>query len=518
MNRTARRFSRLILRIFALAGISTVFCGIGLSPIGEVTAATAASDPIVGDWNVTYGAPAVVTMTLSNGLYTVTAKTPVQVTGATCFLPVGTVIATFSSTGPNTYSGQHGLWYISNCSFGEWDPMTLTLSGDGNTLTAVLAGGYGTVVFTKVTGQLLGLGDSIAAGYGLGPSGPLTGGPSNGNPHAYPALLAARLGLEPDNLAVEGDPAAGGPDGGVLAQICQSVGSSVNDTSTGCLAPVAPVANLPKLVTLTVGADDIGFDYCMIDVINNGLTPDNPCARSNLTSTLAQLQQNLALDLSLLRGYYPKVPVIVTGYYNPLGNQSRLDLAGCPLTTAAVVVPLISNKEWSQLFKYLLDLYVRESNNIPGVPFQNVVAASVLSAFASQVLTRLNGALSNTVGGLPNVTFVPISIGSQGLCSDSPLIFEPQAHASWVLHTPLFPDAPGSFSFGQQNTCPGPKDPEEAQFTASGSGTVSLIAGQTLDYSYSASPNCVPHPTIAGQQSIMQQILPYVPAGVASSH
>jgi hypothetical protein len=40
------------------------------------TAAAAASDPIVGDWHVTYGAPAVVKMTLSGGVYTETAKTP----------------------------------------------------------------------------------------------------------------------------------------------------------------------------------------------------------------------------------------------------------------------------------------------------------------------------------------------------------------------------------------------------------------------------------------------------------
>jgi len=121
----------------------------GVSRVGSTAAAATTADPIVGDWNVTYGAPAVVTMTLSGGVYTVTAKTPVQVTGSSCDLPVGTIIATFSSTGGNTYSGQHGLWYTSDCSFGFWDGLTLTLSSDGNTLTGVLAGGYGTVVFTK---------------------------------------------------------------------------------------------------------------------------------------------------------------------------------------------------------------------------------------------------------------------------------------------------------------------------------------------------------------------------------
>ena len=200
MDRTARHARpRPIGRIFALAVIATVFCSVGLSPVGAGRAAAATPDPIVGDWNVTYGAPAVVTVTLSGGLYTVTAKTPVEVTGATCYLPVGTTIATFSSTGPNTYSGQHGLWYTSDCSFGQWDPMTLTLSSDDNTLTAVLAGGYGTVVFTKAS-QTCGSASSIT---GITPTGGVSAqatvqisqgiaafaGPSNIQPGSYTAVI-----------------------------------------------------------------------------------------------------------------------------------------------------------------------------------------------------------------------------------------------------------------------------------------------------------------------------------------
>jgi hypothetical protein len=105
-------------------------------------------DPIVGDWNVTYGNPDVVAMTLSGGVYTETAVTPVQVVGSSCDLPVGTVIATFSSTGGDSYSGQHGLWFTSNCSFAEFTSFTGTLSSNGNTLTGVLGNGEG-VTFTR---------------------------------------------------------------------------------------------------------------------------------------------------------------------------------------------------------------------------------------------------------------------------------------------------------------------------------------------------------------------------------
>jgi uncharacterized protein (DUF2147 family) len=108
-------------------------------------------DPIVGDWNVKYGAPATVTMTLAGSVYTETAKTPVRVVGGSCDLPAGTVIATFTQAGPGAYTGQHGLWSVNNCSFSNWADLTLSLGGDGNTLTANLSHGYETVTFTKIS-------------------------------------------------------------------------------------------------------------------------------------------------------------------------------------------------------------------------------------------------------------------------------------------------------------------------------------------------------------------------------
>jgi hypothetical protein len=105
------------------------------------------ADPVPGDWKVTYGAPATVKMTLSKGVYTERAKTPVRVTGASCDLPSGTVISTFSQTGPRTYAGVHGLWFTSNCSFDTWAAMTLTLSKNKGKLTAKVSGF--TILFTK---------------------------------------------------------------------------------------------------------------------------------------------------------------------------------------------------------------------------------------------------------------------------------------------------------------------------------------------------------------------------------
>jgi hypothetical protein len=113
--------------------------------VGGVVALRPSSDPLVGDWDVTYGAPAIVTIAKSGDGYTVTAKTPVRVVHATCDLPSGTSLATFSAAGPD-HEGQHGLWWTNDCAFARWAPGTFTL--DGRTLEARFTNGQ-SVTFTK---------------------------------------------------------------------------------------------------------------------------------------------------------------------------------------------------------------------------------------------------------------------------------------------------------------------------------------------------------------------------------
>jgi len=72
-----------------------------------------------------------VSITESGSLYTITGVGNVEPVGVSCILPVGTKLATFSATGPGTYSGQQGTWSASNshCVFTGWAHATLTLSG-----------------------------------------------------------------------------------------------------------------------------------------------------------------------------------------------------------------------------------------------------------------------------------------------------------------------------------------------------------------------------------------------------
>jgi hypothetical protein len=116
----------------------------------------AAGGSITGDWNVTYGTPATVTITLAGGTYTESAKTRVLIIpGVSCYLQPGTAISTFTRTGPGTYAGHANVWSENTCTINGTTSMTLALSGDGNTLIASQAHGVGilpTVIFTRIQG------------------------------------------------------------------------------------------------------------------------------------------------------------------------------------------------------------------------------------------------------------------------------------------------------------------------------------------------------------------------------
>jgi hypothetical protein len=145
-----------IRRLFPVLAVLVLWSALGGSTFTALgsASASASSDPVVGDWRVTFGNTTVVAITNSGGTYTVTATEPVQVTGSSCYLPQGTVIATFSESG-SSYSGQGGLWSTSNCAFLEWTSLELTLEGD--TLTAKYGNGCASspscekAIFTRVT-------------------------------------------------------------------------------------------------------------------------------------------------------------------------------------------------------------------------------------------------------------------------------------------------------------------------------------------------------------------------------
>jgi hypothetical protein len=122
----------------------------------QISSPLAAGSPVTGDWNVTYAAPATVTITLAGGIYTESAKTRVLVfPGTSCYIQPGIAIATFTKTGPGTYAGHARLWSENTCITNATTSMTVALSSGGNTLTETLKqatpGTLSTVILTRTS-------------------------------------------------------------------------------------------------------------------------------------------------------------------------------------------------------------------------------------------------------------------------------------------------------------------------------------------------------------------------------
>jgi hypothetical protein len=136
------------------SGASNASSGSGTSAPAHLSSPPAAGGAITGNWNVTYAAPATVTITLAGGVYTESAKTRVLIfQGTTCYVQPGIAIATFTQTGPGTYAGHARLWSEDTCITDATTLMTVALSSDGKTLAESLEqatpGMLSTVILTR---------------------------------------------------------------------------------------------------------------------------------------------------------------------------------------------------------------------------------------------------------------------------------------------------------------------------------------------------------------------------------
>jgi uncharacterized integral membrane protein len=134
----SRRRRRRVLVVILVALILVVLLLVFLTRCGT----TAQQDSLVGDWDVTYGAPSVVTIAkTANGSYTMKAKTPVTVVRSSCKLPPGTLIATFTRRSDRRLTGRHGLWNTASCAFAQWAPVTLTQASNNRITEAIQSAG-----------------------------------------------------------------------------------------------------------------------------------------------------------------------------------------------------------------------------------------------------------------------------------------------------------------------------------------------------------------------------------------
>lgn len=374
-----------------------------------------------------------------------------------------------------------------------WDTVTTDVSSymhPGDTSAAIGVTGNDDClvwvgqVLSVSTGAVLAFGDSVAAGYGLGPSQG-----NNDNPAAYPAVLARKLGYGSLNEAVEGECAA-------AEKGCPTPTHAVN-----WQIQQVPASYKPSLITLTVGADDIDFAGCLKSIIEGGdlsLTSNtDPCSPEKLRSSLGAFESNLRSDLTTLKNKYPGVPIMVMDYYNPFPPGPTGVQLACPFSSLATLFYEHAQLGWLGAVYIALHepvLFALDARTVQGRIYRD----------ARSVLGKLNASINKAAGGLATVVNTNDFAG-HNICSSASWVFSPTATIDMSLSIASV-TASLHLSIGGNEVCPDPVSPEDKNFKVSqqfGNKFLHVSGSLTI----SAGLNCLPHPTATGQTAIATDFL-----------
>ena len=347
---------------------------------------------------------------------------------------------------------------------------------------------------------VLGLGDSVAAGYGLGDS------IGNGdNAGAYPAVLAKELGGTADDMAIEG------------ACSVQTEEFCKDRDSVDLQLDAVKADFSPTVVTLTVGADDIDFSQCIATLLeDNDLNindPKNDCtadknAPNNLSKSLTAFEAGLTSDLTDIQAKYPDVPILIMDYYNPFAPPVANDRNVCAISEGLVV-----NKTYKTTNSWLavVQQYIGDHSAFLAEAAKD---QQTLYTDASGILNKLNGTIDDVADGFSGVTVVdPTAFTGHDICSGgAEWVFAPTLSIAFA-HVERDPADPKKeklvkedlgFKLSGGDACPDPLNEDTkakvlklADFTGSGNDKkeyAALVFVMRL--------NCFPHPTALGQQQL----------------
>lgn len=375
-----------------------------------------------------------------------------------------------------------------------WDTVTVDVSsyaspGDTSATAAVTGEDdclvwVGQVLSVVTNGTVLGFGDSVAAGYGLGPS---QGNPDN--PGAYPAILAADLGDSAQNFAWEGACASSTEPGCIAQSVNWQIGQ-VPDNVT------------PSLITLTVGADDIDFGDCFVDIFLHGdlymTSPSDPCSTANLDTNLSLFRTALANDLSTIKAKYPGVPILVMNYYNPLPPRPAANQPACSASDFPTLL-----YELTQLYDSTQQGLLATLDDVLLTPGRFADDARTVQGQiyndAQMVISKLNAAIDTTAAAA-GATTVATDFSGHDICAKgSEWVFSPDATASLSLTLGTLHKTE-QLTWGGDEVCPDPiPSSNELNFRFSKASTSHWFSASI---SIAVGTNCVPHPTEAGQTAI----------------
>jgi lysophospholipase L1-like esterase len=379
-----------------------------------------------------------------------------------------------------------------------WDTVTTDVSsevGPGDTSADLSVTGNSDClvwvgqVLDVSSGPVLGLGDSVAAGYGLGNS---EGYPDN--PSAYPAVLANKLAVPVKDYAVEGACTTTGvyncPATPVSAQIAQAEADA--DQATPRFAP--------SLVTIDVGADDIDFSECIEFIAEHQdyamTNAEDRCSPGNLQPALTTFETNLKADLGTISTDFPDARILLMNYYNPFPPPPAANGSAC-----AVGQGLVFEGEYKANKNSLLAV-VKNYFQDPAKFGQMAISDQTqLYNDAQNVLTQLNGAIDAAAAAFSAVTVITTDdFAGHGLCSANPeWVFSPRLSVALTLGNP----ATAGFRLaafrigGGQEACPAPPPPGKEKPTI-----INVLDVGVASLDLLIQPNCSPHPTEVGQQAL----------------
>lgn len=333
---------------------------------------------------------------------------------------------------------------------------------------------------------VVGLGDSVAAGHGLGKS---DGFPDN--PKAYPAILGRMLGLQSLNYAISGACAAshggngsdprtpGGPSDPFNPNSCRK---SILNNQLGQVAQVNP-----KVITITVGANDIQFSECFRALVEGyeHVRDKDPCAQPTLTQRLRALEANLKVVIGRIKDRFRDAKIALTKYFNPLAP-----IAGG--TNACVLYKVAAATQSPNLIG-------------KGKAWESAAKTAQTKAFVygSNILAKLNDTLER-VAKVSGITIVPIDFSGHDMCAGQRAGSTAEA---WVFAPTgdLFLSWSTGVSGGSEHVriaitgrCPD-ETQDPPHISGSGSGKRGPFS---WTYFYVVIMNCSPHPTADGQAAI----------------
>ena len=345
---------------------------------------------------------------------------------------------------------------------------------------------------------LLGLGDSVAAGFGLGSS---EGFPDN--PRAYPNIAASDDGYNGLDYAVKGAcvalarqkvPFAGQPATPLSCANARTVSEQIQQAQTAGLTP--------SVITLTVGANDIDFASCIQAFL--GLQSSNPCTGQTFNNDLAALKVNLNGLFGVLRQRYGNVPLVVTNYYNPFPPASATNV--CPISALGAVT--------THTLNFVADLFQPRAEQAAKLNALFVQTQGELYNDATNVITRLNNVI-NSAATVAHATIVPMSVAGHDMCGQygnyTPWLFAPAGSISARVTSPFGSATYGPISFAVKDHCV--SDPGTLDCIPSlGAATLQVGVGAfTASVTLGVTQNAVPHPNTVGQQQIATQVEAAIP-------